>query len=112
MGQFVATCKARMALASAAALTAAVLAACQATPAEVRQAPTTRPAVQTTPQISEMPAIGVEPVAKGVYIAIDRRQPLTGEAKARAALTRSDVIRAVTEKVEIPKSTTQPAEQP
>ena len=103
----------RIALATAAAISAAALAACQVTPSSVSQTrPATRPAATAEVQIPDAPPLGVEPVAKGVYIAIDRRQPLTGDALLRAKLTRAQVLAAVAEKVAISTPATQPATQP
>src|SRR4051812_4147743 len=89
----------RIALAMAAAIAAAVLSACQTTPKSISQTqPATRPAPQADAAIPDVPALGVEPVAKGVYIAIDRRQPLAGDALVRARMSRAEILAAVTQK--------------
>ena len=113
MPDYLVTRSNRIALAMAAAIAAAVLSACQTTPKPSAQTqPATRPAPQADASIPEVPFLGVEPVAKGVYIAIDRRQPLAGDALVRARLTRAEVLAAVTQKVAPAQAATQPATQP
>ncbi len=54
---------------------------------------------------ADAPTLGDGPVAKGVFIAIDTRTPLAGEALARAKLTREQVFALVKGKA-IPPATT------
>lgn len=58
----------------------------------------------------EAPVMGTEPVSKGVYLAIDRRLPLEGQALTRANLDRRAAVAAIRAKVETSEpSATQPS---
>jgi tetratricopeptide (TPR) repeat protein len=83
----------RLALTMAAVMSAGMLAGCP----PVAKPPETRPVgaggAQTLPAtLPEAPVLGVEPVAKGVYVAIDRRAPLRDQALTRARMTENQVF--------------------
>ncbi len=59
------------------------------------------------PLIPDAPAMGTEPVAKGVYFAIDRSKPLSGEALARALLLPDAALAAIRHRVDSAAAQTQ-----
>jgi tetratricopeptide (TPR) repeat protein len=59
--------------------------------------------------LSDAPVLGSEPLAKGVYVPIDRRDPLNGPALRRALMPRQEICTALAAASE---TSTQPAATP
>ncbi len=89
----------RWALPLAAALSAGVLTGCPPVPPkDSATQPATRLASSPGSKLPDAPILGTAPVAKGVYVAVDWRQPLSDQALVRARMSRSEVLAAVTAK--------------
>src|SRR5689334_21074727 len=85
----------RIAFVMTTALGAGLLAGCQTAPLTPHHAPSATPPTAHTGAIPDAPVLGFEPVAKGVFVSIDRRTPLAEEGLRRAKVSRSQVLAAV-----------------